>query len=549
VGETPKDIEGAGPVDRLRVFSNLVLIPKRPLHFSDPSTGEPGVAGLERPKSAEQPKPAVKESNAYPVKETERAEPVTPTPVKAMPAGKSRPMTIHGYVTAVKESSFEIEDYRITRNDSFALNFEHAGPDVTFTMDQVRVGTELEIRGRYYEDTGDLIATGASIDLEQFRKQKSTAILSRTPVGLQKSESGWSGAFFADGQRVRVTPQTAVLFKLTSEEKRLEKAAEKGNATQKDLEAFRPLSSLAEIMPGMIMSYEGMRDMDTGVIIAQKVEFAKNVFEVGEQILWKQSEVRVKPSNFVTLQPGEISSGAFGRRKLLPNEEVQEYVTKIGKSLEPKYLSSVPDDDRGKLHFQYYVVIDKEPNAFALANGVFVVQSGLFDVLQNEAQLATVIGHEIAHATQKHLWREQQNKKTLRAALQIGAAVAEAFGQYEIRDAANLTNLAIHNGYQRSMENQADRVGLASMVDAGYDPRQAPAVWKAFTSALGFQATDFFYSNHDDNATRRSYLMNEVRNNYADLDYSKLRIGEDEYRRIAKLVKQGSSGKRNITVR
>ena len=43
--------------------------------------------------------------------------------------------------------------------------------------------------------------------------------------------------------------------------------------------------------------------------------------------------------------------------------------------------------------------------------------------------------------------------------------------------------------------------------------------------------------------------MNEIRNNYANLNYSNLRVGEDEYRRIAKLVKEGSSGKRKITVR
>ena len=59
-------------------------------------------------------------------------------------------------------------------------------------------------------------------------------------------------------------------------------------------------------------------------------------------------------------------------------------------------------------------------NAFATPNGIVVVNSGLMEMLENEAQLAAVVGHEIAHATHEHTWRQQQFHKKKR----IGIAIA-----------------------------------------------------------------------------------------------------------------------------
>ena len=107
---------------------------------------------------------------------------------------------------------------------------------------------------------------------------------------------------------------------------------------------------------------------------------------------------------------------------------------------------------------------------------------------------------------------------------------------------------AIRNGYSRRLENQSDRIGLEYMVDAGYDPREAPAVWKAMARKLGDAPTDFFWSNHDNHSTRRSYLMGELKNNYAQLDYSKFRAGESEFAAMAARVRLATSGKKRIKV-
>jgi len=194
------------------------------------------------------------------------------------------------------------------------------------------------------------------------------------------------------------------------------------------------------------------------------------------------------------------------------------------------------------------VIDDKEPNAFALPNGIFVIKAGMFGLLENEAQLAAVVGHEIAHATQEHAWRQMQFHKKKRMGLQIAAIVAQAYGKYNLADVFTLTVAAIQNGYSRSLENQADRVGLEYMVAAGYDPRQAPQVWKAMTKVTGDHATDFFWSRHDNNATRRSYLMNELKMNYADLDYATVKTTSDAFVPIRDRVLHAADSKIKLRI-
>jgi hypothetical protein len=176
------------------------------------------------------------------------------------------------------------------------------------------------------------------------------------------------------------------------------------------------------------------------------------------------------------------------------------------------------------------------PYAFALANGIVVVHASMLMVLENEAQLAAVLGHEIEHSIQEHSWRQMQYHKKKLMALQIGGAVATGLGYKEIGDVATLIGAAVRNGYSRSLENQADRLGLERMVEAGYDPREAPAVWKAMTRKLGDDPTNFFQDRHDNNATRRSYLMCELKNNYSKLDYSTLKTGDETFNLIAALA-------------
>jgi Peptidase family M48/Domain of unknown function (DUF5666) len=521
-----------------------------------PTTSSTAATTPNQTSSPNFPATLPKVSTSSPSTSTTEPRPTAIEPVSAprREAGRTRisEIKIHGYVTAVNsKTSFDIEDYRITRDAAFKLEFENPSPDLSFKIEDVRVGTELEIRGIYDDETGELQAKSIKVDMEQFRKLKDTAILDRSPIGVTPVSGGWRGIFFVNGQRIQVTPETKVLFKLTSLEKKLAKSATKkpkGDVAETE-DSFRPLFSLAEVTSGMMMTYEGRRDIETGRILAERVEFSKNDFEKGEARLWKNYKVKVKPGDALGLKPAELSISNAGKYKLLPNDEVQEYVTNLGQSLIPAYLKAIPDSDPSKLNFRFFVIMNKEPNAFALANGIFLIHSGMFDVVENEAQLAAVIGHEIAHATQEHTWRQMNYHKNAKMALSIASAVASAYGARNLADIANMVEGAIRNGYQRSLENQADRIGLEYMVRAGYDPREAPRLWKQMTKAYGLQLTDFFWSTHDNQATRRSYLMNEIKTNYSDLNYSQVRSYGENFNRVRASVTEGSSSKKTIKVK
>jgi predicted Zn-dependent protease len=228
-------------------------------------------------------------------------------------------------------------------------------------------------------------------------------------------------------------------------------------------------------------------------------------------------------------KPGELSIQQVGKFKLVPNAEVQTYVPQLGMSLIPKFQRDMPLGDPQKIHFQFFVVDQKVPNAAALANGTVIVNSGIITMLENEAQLAAVLSHEISHATEEHTYRQSQYHKKLRVAIAIGGAVGAAYGGRAVADLANLTEAAIRNGYQRSLENQADRVGMEYMVNAGYDPREAPRVWKVMAMKLGDHPTNFFWSDHDNDTTRRSYLMAELKNNYTDADFVSYKRNTDQF--------------------
>ena len=501
------------------------------------------------PDTTASARPGDAQNKATPATARSSTTPPPPSPTHqgdGTQASRLKAAKIRGYVTEFRSpTDFDIEDYRITHDQTFALDFDNASPDVVFQLADIRVGVELEIKGLLNEQTGDLKATAIKVDLEQFKSIKQTAFVSRAPEGIQRLDGSWVGELRADGQIIRVTSATKVFFKPTKRERQIaEKSRRQNSKTEEDAE---PLKALDQVSIGMAMTYEGKRDRETGKILAERVEFSTNELEGGEAKLWKSLQTSVKGAQ--GLRPGELKINHVGKFKLVPDQEVQAYVTALGQRLIPQYQRDLPIDDPRRIPFQFHVVVDNQVNAFATPNGIVVVNSGLMDMLENEAQLAAVMGHEIAHATHEHTWRGQQFHKKTRAGIAIAGAVASAYGMRSLADLTNMVNGAIVNGHSRAMENQSDRIGLEYMVAAGYDPRQAPAVWKLMAKTNGVQSTDFFWSSHDNEPTRRSYLMNELKNNYRDLDFAPLLINAAEYSRIKAAVVAASGTKKKIKVK
>ena len=137
---------------------------------------------------------------------------------------------------------------------------------------------------------------------------------------------------------------------------------------------IRPLQSLDEIGPNTFMSYEGYRE-DDGSIFALRLEFTRNELLRSEYNLKMTLIPRVKEPNYEKLKPGVLSISRVGTFRLVPSEEAQAYVRRIGESLIPSYQRSLADDDPNKIHFRFYLVKGRHINAFALPNGIIVVWS------------------------------------------------------------------------------------------------------------------------------------------------------------------------------
>ncbi len=138
--------------------------------------------------------------------------------------------------------------------------------------------------------------------------------------------------------------------------------------------------------------------------------------------------------------------------------------------------------------WQFTVIENDEPNAFALPGGKVGVNTGLFQVAKNDDQLAAVMGHEVAHAIARHGAERMSQQVLMQAGL---AGLGIATDQTTAGLAAQAATLVITLPYSRTQEAEADHIGLIYMAEAGYDPRQAIELWQNFESFGGNRPPEF----------------------------------------------------------
>lgn len=156
---------------------------------------------------------------------------------------------------------------------------------------------------------------------------------------------------------------------------------------------------------------------------------------------------------------------------------------------------------------------DKTVNAFALPGGNIGVYTGLLDVAKNQAQLATVIGHELAHVQAQHANARMSTQYATSAGVQLAAAIAGASGKVDQQTAMGLLGLGTQVGvllpFSRSQESEADVIGLRYMAEAGFDPRQAVDLWHNMQAAGGGKPPEFL-STHPSNESRIAQLQKHM---------------------------------------
>lgn len=169
-------------------------------------------------------------------------------------------------------------------------------------------------------------------------------------------------------------------------------------------------------------------------------------------------------------------------------------------------------DPRG---WDYRVFVADSPNAFVLPGGRVGVNTGLFKVLQNDDQLAAVIGHEIAHNQYNHAAQRSTRTGLAQLGLSLGASL---FGRNNPELANNIARyggagaqLGFLLPFSRKQELEADRLGVDYMARAGFRPSQALAMWRNFQGARGSASAPQFLSTHPNDATRIQQLETYIR--------------------------------------
>lgn len=157
--------------------------------------------------------------------------------------------------------------------------------------------------------------------------------------------------------------------------------------------------------------------------------------------------------------------------------------------------------DRPAYQWEFKLIASEQQNAFALPGGKVALYEGILPICRNEAGLAVVMSHEIAHVLARHgnERMSQQGAVKIAGGVLDGMTADDAEKQERWRNAFGVASqYGLLLPYSRTHESEADSIGLMLMAKAGYDPEEAPRFWQRFASAGGKKPIEFFSTHPSD---------------------------------------------------
>lgn len=158
--------------------------------------------------------------------------------------------------------------------------------------------------------------------------------------------------------------------------------------------------------------------------------------------------------------------------------------------------------------FPIKITVLEEPeivNAFAIPGGYIYVTRGMLNLVDNDAQLAGVLGHELAHVTQNHVSQRVSNQTTANLAVRLMSRLSEK--DLEKSRVTSLVKLVVFQKFSRDAEYEADRVGLDYMAQAGYNPLAMAQVKDKFLAITNDKMSIEFLSSHPNTSKRKAEIL------------------------------------------
>ena len=236
-------------------------------------------------------------------------------------------------------------------------------------------------------------------------------------------------------------------------------------------------------------------------------EFA---FEEDERRIWLRSEEEQE----------KIEASGL----IYQDAALEAYLNAIGRKLQPPAVYE-------KIPFKIRVLKNPCSNAFAYPNGAVYIHTGILSRIDNEAQLATLLAHEMSHATRRHHLREFRglvNKTAVYASVRAAVGGLPAIGELTSVLGEIGTKAAI-SGHSKGLETEADMEGIELVIKAGYDPRESPQVFQHLKKELEAEKVEepFFFGSHPRLQDRIENYENFLKN---DKRVKKGIVNSDAYR-------------------
>jgi predicted Zn-dependent protease len=207
-----------------------------------------------------------------------------------------------------------------------------------------------------------------------------------------------------------------------------------------------------------------------------------------EQMLWRRAQEEQDTIN--------------GSGVLYQDADIENYLNQIAKKLHTNSIS--PD-----ISFQIKVVKDPNLNAFVFPNGVIYIHTGILARMDNEAQLAALLAHEMVHCTHRHYLRVLRSTK--------GRTQAKNATVRELAQLLGITgSIASISGYTRELETEADRVGLDLAVKANYDPAEVLKLFELLKQEIDIERIEepYFFGTHPNIRQRIENVNNWLAEKY-----------------------------------
>jgi predicted Zn-dependent protease len=206
---------------------------------------------------------------------------------------------------------------------------------------------------------------------------------------------------------------------------------------------------------------------------------------------------------------------------LVPDASLQAYVNAIGQTLAAR-------TERPKLAWEFHVVDDASVNAFALPGGFIFVTRGLLTHITNEAELASVLGHESGHVAARHSVQQMSRQELASFGLGLGSVLSPAIARYSQVAGAGLGLLFLK--YSRDDETQADQLGFRYALADGYDTRQMTNLFVMLQrdeQLAGGGRLPEWQATHPDPGNRIKDVQTLVAS--STRDFGSTKIGEDQF--------------------